>query len=138
VTTHDEYIHRRIERDPGFAESLADARAELKFAESLAAERERLGLTQAEVAVRAGMKQAAIARYEKAGRTPSLLTLWRLAGALDCEIVLGPGRSMRLISQQLASSSSGSVQASGLAADEPAGREQAVVTSRVSPARAEP
>ena len=113
MTSHDEYIHNRIARSPGFAEDLAEARAELKFVAALAAERERLGLTQAEVAARAGMQQTAVARYEKAGRTPSLLTLWRLAGALNCVIILGPDRSATFKSQEQNLPISGTVTHSG-------------------------
>ncbi len=35
----------------------------------------------------------------KAGSTPTLLILWRLANALECEILLRPGRSAKLVPQ---------------------------------------
>ncbi len=40
------------------------------------------------------MKQSAVARYEKARRTPSVRTLWRIAAALGAAIVLGPNRKV--------------------------------------------
>lgn len=52
------------------------------------AERERLGLTQAELADRMGTTQPTVARLEAGGVTPSLDTLHRAAAALDLELVV--------------------------------------------------
>lgn len=52
------------------------------------AERERLGLTQTELAERMETTQPTIARLEAGGVTPSLDTLHRAADALGLELVV--------------------------------------------------
>jgi transcriptional regulator with XRE-family HTH domain len=42
-----------------------------------------------------GIKQPQIARIEK-GQMPTLGTLWRLAEALDAEVVIGPRQSVEI------------------------------------------
>ncbi len=54
----------------------------------VAAWREHLGLTQAEVARLAGMKQSSVARIERGGSRPRRATLHRLAAAMG----LHPGQ----------------------------------------------
>lgn len=50
------------------------------------------GLTQAQLASRAGTSQAAVARYEKGTVSPSVATLERLVGAAGAELELGTHR----------------------------------------------
>src|SRR2546428_4067319 len=50
--------------------------------------RERLGMTQAELASRIGSTQPAVARLEAGGVTPGLATLRRIAAALGLELVV--------------------------------------------------
>ena len=52
------------------------------------AERERLGLTQTELAERMETSQPTIARLEAGGVTPSLATLHRAANALGLELIV--------------------------------------------------
>ena len=58
------------------------------LAEQVRGARERLGMTQAELAARIGSTQPAIARLEAGGVTPSLPTLRRIAAALSLELVV--------------------------------------------------
>ena len=68
--------------------------------------RRRAGLTQRELAARAGTSQAAVARIERGRQTPSLETLQRLIRAcgLDLRIHLAPpdGHRDQLIDATLA------------------------------------
>jgi transcriptional regulator with XRE-family HTH domain len=68
--------------------------------------RESLGLTQAEVAGRAGTTQAAVARVERGGVSPTVRTLQRLLAAAGHELALAArpaqsGIDESLIARQL-------------------------------------
>ena len=90
MTTVQQHIQALVEADPGFARLLAEADGELSLAMQTARIREARGMTQLELATAAGMRQPAVARYEKAGRTPTISTLWRFATALNVEFRIGP------------------------------------------------
>ena len=68
--------------DPAFAASYAEAEAEFSVIEAMLRARTEAGLTQAEVAVRAGTTQSAIARLEAGRVSPSVETLQRYARAV--------------------------------------------------------
>lgn len=48
--------------------------------------RQKRGLTQVQLADRCGFPQARISELERGGRTPNLVTIMRLALALDCKV----------------------------------------------------
>lgn len=75
---------RSKERRAGYAE----ARTAFELAERVRDARERLGITQADLASRIGSTQPAIARLEGGGSTPSFETLRRVATALGLELVV--------------------------------------------------
>ena len=52
------------------------------------------GLTQAELAVRMGTTQSAIARMEGGGACPTLETLERFAAAIGAELVVAVGQNL--------------------------------------------
>ena len=58
------------------------------IAEQVAARRRELDLSQHELAELCATTQSAIARLERGARPPRLDTLLRIAGALDCELVV--------------------------------------------------
>ena len=58
------------------------------LAARVAEERRARGLSQRELADLCGTTQSAIARVERGARPPRLDTLLRMAGALDCELVV--------------------------------------------------
>lgn len=65
-----------------------EAKDAFALAERVREARERLGVTQAELATRIGNTQPAIARLEAGGNTPSFDTLRRIAAALGLELVV--------------------------------------------------
>lgn len=58
-------------------------RLSMDFAKVVYDRRIELGLSQAELADRAGLTQAKISRIEGSDTVPTVALLWRLAGALD-------------------------------------------------------
>jgi transcriptional regulator with XRE-family HTH domain len=60
----------------------------VEIAERVTAQRQRLGLSQRELADLCATTQSAIARLERGARPPRLDTLLRIANALDCELVV--------------------------------------------------
>jgi ribosome-binding protein aMBF1 (putative translation factor) len=72
-------------------ERLAGAEEGWLFAQiagQVAERRQRLGLSQAELARRCGTTQSAIARLEGGGRPPRIDTLLRIADALGADLVV--------------------------------------------------
>lgn len=76
----------------GYAESpeataeRAEIRLAMAFAKAVYDRRKELGLSQTEVAERAGLTQAKISRIEGADAVPTLTLLRRLAHALDASL----------------------------------------------------
>lgn len=68
----------------GSAYEAAKIRYELGLAVRL--RRDELGLTQAQLAQRAGLKQPAVARFESGGTMPTIPMLERLAAALGLRL----------------------------------------------------
>jgi transcriptional regulator with XRE-family HTH domain len=88
--------HVRWER-PGAEEHAAayeEARASLMLGQMVHDRRVELGLTQVELAVRAGMTQPQLSRLESGGASPTVPLLARIAAALnaDLEITFRPHR----------------------------------------------
>lgn len=61
---------------------------EFGMARELIAARARMGLTQADVALRMGTTQSAVARLESGKRPPSLRSVQRYAQAIGCRAVV--------------------------------------------------
>ncbi len=59
-----------------------------QIADQVVARRRERGFSQADVAAMCGTTQSAIARLEAGGRPPRIDTLLRIAGALDCDLVV--------------------------------------------------
>jgi ribosome-binding protein aMBF1 (putative translation factor) len=68
---------------PEVAAAYEQARLRFELAKAVRARRQELGLSQRQMAERAGMTQPGIARFEAGGTTPTLPLLERLAAALE-------------------------------------------------------
>jgi ribosome-binding protein aMBF1 (putative translation factor) len=66
-----------------------------ELAEAVRIRREELGLSQRQLAERAGMTQPGIARFEAGGTTPTLPLLERLAAALGLTLTVNLGPDER-------------------------------------------
>jgi DNA-binding XRE family transcriptional regulator len=74
--------------DPEALAVYEEARLAGRIAQAIYDRRKELGLTQAELAERAGMTQPAINRLETGTTLPSSRTLFRIARALDTGLVV--------------------------------------------------
>jgi len=81
-------VKRARARTTGRARGYRSAKEGFGLAERVCGTREKLGITQAELATRIGSTQPAVARLEAGGVSPSLDTLSRIAAALDLELVV--------------------------------------------------
>lgn len=64
----------------------AEARAALLLGKTVHGRRTKLGMTQAELAERAGITQGQLSRLEGGGAAPTVPLLARLADALDADL----------------------------------------------------
>ncbi|MEU7695004.1 helix-turn-helix domain-containing protein [Microbispora hainanensis] len=71
---------------PGTGAAYEAARLRFELGDAVRRRREELGLTQTELAERAGLKQPAVARFEAGGTMPILPMLERLAEALEVRL----------------------------------------------------
>jgi len=89
-TDHDSYekIARRPRDSAEFREGYADARRAFLIGQAVRERRLALGLSQTEVAARAGMTQPALSRLEAGGTVPTIPVLERIAAALGAELIV--------------------------------------------------
>lgn len=66
-----------------------EAKRAIAIGKAVRERRLALGLSQAELAKRAGMTQPALSRLEAGATVPTIPVLQRLAGAMDAELVIG-------------------------------------------------
>ncbi|WP_236573161.1 helix-turn-helix domain-containing protein [Nocardia caishijiensis] len=71
---------------PGAGASYDATRLRFELGAAVRDRRESLGITQAELAARAGLRQPAIARFEAGGTMPTIPLLERLAAALELHL----------------------------------------------------
>jgi transcriptional regulator with XRE-family HTH domain len=74
--------------EPGAAEAYEGARLAFELGRRVRELRVRQGLSQTELARRAGMTQPAVARFEAGGTVPTLPVLERLARSLGAELTV--------------------------------------------------
>jgi len=73
---------------PAAAEAYEQTRLRFELAQAVRSRREELGLSQRQLAERAGMTQPGIARFEAGGTTPTIPVLERLAIALGLRLTI--------------------------------------------------
>jgi len=71
---------------PGAGAAYEAARIRYELGRAVRERREELGLTQAELAERAGLQQPAVARFEAGGTMPTIPVLERYAAALAMQL----------------------------------------------------
>ena len=91
-TTLAEARAARMDR-PAAAEAYRQAGLRFELAEAVRSRPEELGLSQRQLAERAGITQPGVARFEAGGMTPTIPVLERLARALGLQltVALSPG-----------------------------------------------
>jgi ribosome-binding protein aMBF1 (putative translation factor) len=77
---------RRVSAE--YREGYAEAQRAFLIGRAIRERRLALGLTQTELAVRAGMTQPALSRLEAGGVIPTIPLLERISGALDADLIV--------------------------------------------------
>ena len=86
--TLEEHIAEHM-KDPEFKKAWHDLDPEFELIESMVKAREKVGLTQAELAKKIGTKQPALSRLERGGFSKATVeTLKKIAKALDAKLVI--------------------------------------------------
>lgn len=88
MTSQTESIRERWRRSPGFLLARRETQPFLDAADDMVRLRIRLGLSQEQLAERAGTKQANISRIEAGLANPTLKVLQRIAEALDSDLIV--------------------------------------------------
>lgn len=71
-----------------YREGFADARRAFLLGQAVRERRLELGLSQVELATRAGMTQPALSRLEAGGVVPTIPVLDRISAALDADLIV--------------------------------------------------
>lgn len=79
-------LKNELMKEPAFKQAYDDLEPEYQIIRSIIERRIQKGITQAELARKAGTRQSAIARLESGTYNPSLRFLKRVAKALDAQI----------------------------------------------------
>ena len=90
TTDHSSYDNlARARRDSSeYREGYAEARRAFLIGQAVRERRRALGLSQTELAARAGMTQPALSRLEAGGVIPTIPLLERISAALDADLIV--------------------------------------------------
>ena len=83
-------IENEKKRDPEFAEQWEKNKSKREVIRQLVKCRKKAGLSQSELAQKAGIKQQALSRIEQRVANPTLSTLCAITDALEYELTLKP------------------------------------------------
>ncbi|OIQ59943.1 helix-turn-helix domain-containing protein [Neomoorella thermoacetica] len=81
-----EEFKNKLMEEPAFHQAYDDLEPEYQLIKSIIEQRKLKGISQAELARKAGTRQSAIARLESGTYNPSLRFLKKVARALDAKI----------------------------------------------------
>lgn len=89
-TGHESYeqIARARRASTEYREGYTEARRAFVIGQAVRERRVALGVSQTELAARAGMNQPALSRLESGGTVPTIPVLERISAALDAELVV--------------------------------------------------
>ena len=85
--SYDDLAHER-RNSPDYREGHAEAQRAFLIGQAVRERRQSLGLSQIELATRAGMTQPALSRLEAGGVTPTIPLLDRISAALDADLIV--------------------------------------------------
>lgn len=90
TTSHDSYedLARHRRASTGYRQGYAEAERAFLIGRAVRERRLALGLSQTEVARRAGMTQPALSRLEAGGVIPTIPLLERITSALDADLIV--------------------------------------------------
>jgi HTH-type transcriptional regulator / antitoxin HipB len=90
TTDHSSYddLARERRNSPDYREGHAEAQRAFLIGQAVRERRLALGLSQIELATRAGMTQPALSRLEAGGVTPTISLLDRISAALDADLIV--------------------------------------------------
>lgn len=83
-----EELARAREKSHEYREGCAEARRAFLIGQAVRERRLALGLSQVELATRAGMTQPALSRLEAGGVVPTIPLLERISAALDADLIV--------------------------------------------------
>ena len=83
-----EDLARERRDSPGYRDGYAEARRAHLIGQAVRERRQALGLSQVELATRAGMTQPALSRLEAGGVIPTIPVLERISAALDADLIV--------------------------------------------------
>ena len=86
-SSYEELVRARRKGDE-YREGYAQARWAFLIGQAVRERRLALGLSQVELAVRAGMTQPALSRLEAGGVVPTIPLLERISAALDADLIV--------------------------------------------------
>ncbi len=87
--TFDEFLAQKLEQQPELATAWSSSEKQRGVARMLVAARKQAGLTQKQLAEKAGWDQAQVSRMESASNLASIETMQRYLGACGQGLLLG-------------------------------------------------
>ena len=88
MKTHTQFKAEWMAKNPKLKKAYDDLELEFQLIDAIISARIEKGVTQAQLAKKAGTKQSAISRFESGSYNPSLQFVKKLSNALDLRLTL--------------------------------------------------